>query len=41
MKTEELIIKTLIQTRAKTPEDLSLVKRKIAKKEKISYPSNH
>jgi len=40
MKTEELIIKTLIQTRAKTPEDLSLVKRKIAKKEKISYPSN-
>jgi len=40
MKTEELIIKNLIQARTKTPEDLSLAKRKIAKKEKVPCPSN-
>ncbi len=36
----ELLVKKLIQSRSKTQSDLANNKRKIAKKYKISYPSN-
>jgi len=35
-----LIIKKLVEIGAGTPEDLSLVKRRVAKKEKVACPSN-
>lgn len=40
MKPEELIIKKLVDLKAGTAEDLSLVKRRTAKTEKILCPSN-
>lgn len=40
MNTNELIIKELIKNKVKTLEDLARTKRKIAKKYKISCPSN-
>ncbi|MDD5696899.1 MAG: hypothetical protein PHO90_02930, partial [Candidatus Pacebacteria bacterium] len=40
MKPEELIIKKLVEVRAETAGDLSLAKRKVAKKEKVPCPSN-
>ena len=39
-KTSEQIIKELIKTNGNTPEDLSFIKRKIAKQTKTSCPSN-
>jgi len=40
MDPNEIIIKKLIKNRAKTPEDLALTKRKVAKEYKIPCPSN-
>lgn len=40
MKFEKIIIQELIKIRAKTLTDLAMIKRKIAKKYKIPFPSN-
>lgn len=40
MKVEELIVQELIKNRTKTPADLAMIKRKMAKRYKISCPSN-
>jgi len=40
MNTNELIIKKLLKNKIKTPKDLSMVKREIAKKYKVPCPSN-
>jgi len=40
METNEITIKSLIKTRAKTPDDLALMKRKISKKHKIPLSTN-
>jgi elongator complex protein 3 len=40
MKPQELIIKKLVEIKAETAGDLSLAKRKVAKKEKVPCPSN-
>ncbi len=40
MKVEELIVQELIKNRTKTPADLAMIKRQMAKRYKISCPSN-
>ena len=40
MKIEELIAPELIKNRTKTPADLAMIKRKMAKRYKIPCPSN-
>jgi len=40
MKVEELIAQKLIKNRIKTPADLAMIKREVAKKYKIPCPSN-
>ena len=40
MKVEELIVQELIKNRAKTPDDLAMIKREMAKRYKIPCPSN-
>jgi len=40
MKVEELIVQELIKNRTKTPADLAMIKREMAKRYKISCPSN-
>ncbi|MCK4520716.1 tRNA uridine(34) 5-carboxymethylaminomethyl modification radical SAM/GNAT enzyme Elp3 [Candidatus Parcubacteria bacterium] len=40
MNINELIIKELLKNKSETLEDLAIIKRKIAKKYKVSFPSN-
>ncbi|GAI20945.1 unnamed protein product, partial [marine sediment metagenome] len=40
MKTNEILVQELIKNRVKTPADLAVIKRKVAKKYKIPCPTN-